>query len=169
MKNWLTNFVVGHNICPFAKRPLLQDRVRIRIVETTDEEELTHALLTELGELVATPRTKLETTLLVFPHLFPDFDDYWAFWEWTQELLVESATEGLVQLVGFHPEFYFSDSDPADLGNYTNRSPYPLLHLLREESVEEAVAQYGAVEEIPARNTLYLRTLEKQLLEDLRT
>lgn len=169
VQNWLANFVVGHNICPFAKKPLAQKRVRIRVLESTEEEELTKALLTELGELVATPRTELETSLLVFPNLLVDFDDFWAYWEWTQELLVATKTEGLVQLVGFHPDFYFGENDPADLANYTNRSPYPLLHLLREESVEEAATQFEEIAEISARNMTYLRTLKKELLEELRT
>lgn len=168
VQNWLMNFVVGHNICPFAKKPLLQKRVRINILDTFEEEELTKALLTELGELVAAPRADLETSLLVFPHLLVDFDDFWAYWEWTQELLVATKTEGLVQLVGFHPDFYFGESDQDDLANYTNRSPYPLLHLLREESVEEVVSQFEGIDEIPTRNAAYLNTLKRQLLEDLR-
>ncbi len=168
VQSWLTNFVIGHNICPFAKRPFSQDRIRIRIIETGEEELLTKALLEELSDLVAIDRQKLETTLLVFPNLFPDFDDFWAYWEWTQDLLVESKTEGLIQLVGFHPDFYFGDSEQEDLANYTNRSPYPLLHLLREESVEEAIAQFAEIDQIPERNAAYLRALSKKGLENLR-
>ena len=166
--SWLANFVIGHNICPFAKRPFLQERIRIRVVDTTEEALLTRALLEELSDLVTEDRQKLETSLLVFPNLFPDFDEFWAYWEWTQDLLQESKTEGLVQLVGFHPDFYFGDSDQEDLANYTNRSPFPLLHLLREESVEEAVAQFSDIDEIPERNAVYLRTLSQKALAHLR-
>lgn len=168
VQSWLTNFVIGHNICPFAKRPFSQDRIRIRVIDAKEEALLTKALLEELSDLVAIDRQNLETTLLVFPNLFPDFDEFWAYWEWTQDLLVESKTEGLIQLVGFHPDFYFGDSEEDDLANYTNRSPFPLLHLLREESVEEAVAQFSEIDEIPERNTAYLRELSKKTLEHLR-
>ncbi|MGH1436061.1 MAG: DUF1415 family protein [Lewinella sp.] len=168
MQSWLAGFVIEHNICPFAKRPFTQDRIRIRVVETDNEEVLTKALLEELSDLVTINRAQLETTLLVFPNLFSEFDDFWAYWEWTQDLLVASKTEGLIQLVGFHPDFYFGESDQDDLANYTNRSPYPLIHLLREESVEDAISQFSGIDQIPDRNATYLRTLSKKVLENLR-
>ena len=120
-----------------------------------------------MEELVITPRKKLETTILVFPQQLSDFDDFWSYWEWTQSLLEESGTAGLLQIVGFHPDFRFGDSEPSDLANFVNRSPYPLLHLLREESVSEAVAQYPNIDAIPERNALYLRRLSQATLQQL--
>ena len=164
---WLTEFIVGHDICPFARRPLTMDLVKLRVVESPEEEDLTQSLLRALEELVLTPRTSLETTIIIIPNQFPDFDDFWSYCEWTKEILTQSRVEGLVQIVGFHPQFRFAESEENDAANYVNRSPYPLLHLIREESVEEAAEQYPNIAAIPERNALYLRRLSKTSLEQL--
>jgi uncharacterized protein len=169
VSQWLDRFIVGLNICPFAKRPLAQQLVRISVVESAVETELTQALLAELATLVDTPRTELETTLIVHPNLLLDFDDFWAYLEWITEILEENGIAELIQVVGFHPDYYFDDAGPADLANYTNRSPYPLLHLLRQESVTEAVVQHPDIADIPTRNMALLRTMNQQALELLRT
>jgi len=169
VSQWLESFIVGLNVCPFAKRPLAQKLVRIKVLESTVETELTQALLAELAALVDTPRDQLETTLLVHPNLLLDFDDFWAYLEWVTEILEENDIAELIQVVGFHPDYYFDDAGPADLANYTNRSPYPLLHLLRQESVTEAVVQHPDIADIPTRNMALLRTMNKEALELLRT
>ena len=167
VEHWLDEFIVGHNVCPFARRPLSQGLVKLLVLESKLEEELTQTLLQALQELVVSPRAKLETTIIVIPHQLSDFDDFWSYCEWTQDILIESAVEGLVQIVGFHPDFRFAGSEHEDAANYVNRSPYPLIHLLREESVEEAAEQYPDIASIPERNALYLRRLSKNTLEQL--
>lgn len=164
-EKWLADFIVGYDLCPFAKRPLLQGTVRIRVVDSDQEPAVTRAFLEELERLVTTPRAILETTLLVIPQQLHDFGDFWDYCTWIHELLAESGAEGLVQTVGFHPEYVFAGAAPDDAANYTNRSPYPLIHLLREESVSEAVLAYPDISAIPARNIARLRALDKVALE----
>lgn len=167
IQNWLTSFIVGHNICPFAQRPLVRNLVKLEVAEGEEEEELTRSLLQAIQELIITPREELETTLLVVPDQLVDFDDFWSYWEWTQELLKESGAIGLLQIVGFHPDFRFADSEPEDAANFVNRSPYPLLHLLREDSISEAVDQYPDITGIPERNAVYLRRMSRATLRKL--
>ncbi len=165
IEDWLTGFIIEHDICPFARRPWSRNLLRIIVVEDKEEEQLTKNLLQALEELVSTPRKELETSLVVIPNQFESFDDFWSYCEWVQELLEESGVSGLLQVVGFHPAFRFAESEFEDQANYVNRCPYPLLHLLREESVTEAVAQYPDISAIPERNALYLRRLSKATLE----
>jgi len=160
IKNWIEHFIIGLNLCPFAKKPWQLGQVKIRVVESSEEEDLTQALLQELSILVDVKRSEVETTLLVHPNLLIDFDDFLAYHEWTLELLQKSGVEGLVQIVGFHPDYYFDEVDPKDQGNYTNRSPYPLLHLIREQSVEEATINYPHIEQIPKRNVALLQKMK---------
>ena len=167
VQQWVDDFIVGHNICPFARRPLSQELVNLLVLESKQEEDLTQVLLQALKELVLSPRTELETTIIVIPNQLSDFDDFWSYCEWTHELLEKSGVVGLVQIVGFHPLFRFAESEITDPANFVNRAPYPLLHLLREESVEEAAEQYPDIASIPERNALYLRRLNKSTLEHL--
>lgn len=164
LQNWLEHFIVGQNLCPFAKRPWTQGQVKIRIIDGTDEKELTQALLEELAHLVGNQRQDVETTLLAHPSQLLDFDDFWAYMEWTEELLEEAGLTGLVQLVGFHPDYLFEGEAEDDLTHYTNRSPVPLIHLLREESVGQAVEEYPDINEIPARNIEHLRNMNRSLV-----
>ena len=165
IKNWVKEFIIGLNLCPFAKKPWQLGRVKIKIVESAIEEELTRVLLEELSALVNAKRNDLETTLLVSLNLFSTFEDFLVYLNWTEDLLKEIKVEGLIQVVGFHPDYYFEGVSKEDYGNFTNRSPYPVLHLIREESIDEAVRSYPDVEEIPKRNVELLR---KMKLEDLK-
>ncbi|MEL6972302.1 MAG: DUF1415 domain-containing protein [Bacteroidota bacterium] len=167
VEQWLDEFIVGHNICPFARRPLSQGLLKLLVLKSKREEDLNQTLLQALENLVISPRSELETTIIVIPHQLSHFDDFWSYWEWTQDILIESGVEGLVQIVGFHPGFRFAGSDYEDAANFVNRSPFPLLHLLREESVEEANEQHPDITSIPERNALYLRRLSKIKLEEL--
>lgn len=164
IEEWLESFVIGLNLCPFAKQPWQAGVVKITVVNTEVEEELTQALLKEFLALVELGRDEVETTLVVHPNLLLDFDDFLAYSEWTEELLEKSGLEELIQIVGFHPDYYFDNTEKSDKGNYTNRSPYPMLHLIRKISVEEAIAGYPNIEEIPTRNVELLRNME---LEEL--
>lgn len=165
IEDWLTGFIIEHDICPFARRPWSRNLLKVVVVDSSEEEELTKVLLSELETLIRTPRKELETSIIVVPRQFESFDDFWSYCEWVQDLLQEGGVSGLLQVVGFHPHFRFAESEPDDSANFVNRSPYPLLHLLREESVTEAVAQYPDISAIPERNAVYLRRLSKATLE----
>ncbi|MEL7222876.1 MAG: DUF1415 domain-containing protein [Bacteroidota bacterium] len=169
IQRWLEDFIIAHNLCPFAKRPFVQNQIRIRVVEDKEEVKLTQALLEELQHLTAQKREVVETTLLGHPHLFTDFRDFLDYLSWTEELLEEAGLTGVIQLVGFHPDYQFAGEAEDDLAHFTNRSPFPLIHLLREESVSEAVDQHPAIGEIPERNIQYLRKMDFKTLEELRT
>lgn len=156
---WVEEFIIAMNICPFAKKPWMKNAVRIRVVEEEQEEALTQALLEELLALSEQPADELETTLLVHPAVLSDFDEFLAYVEWTNEVLEKSGLEGVIQIVGFHPDYYFEGAE-QDKANYTNRSPYQMLHLIREQSVEEAALSYPNIEGIPERNIELLRKME---------
>lgn len=150
VQQWIESLIVGMNLCPFAKRELVKDRVRFATTTSTTEEQLLMALKAEL-ELINTDPC-IETTLLIHPDLLQDFDDYNQFLGYADSLLVEMGFEGIYQIASFHPDYQFGGTEPDDAENYTNRSPYPLLHLLREASLERAIADYPDVDQIPARN-----------------
>ena len=139
-RGWLEKAVIGLNLCPFAKAVYTRDRVRLVISRARHIDDLLEELDRELDLLVATPAEQIDTTLIVHPTLFPDFLDFNDFLEIAEGVLDEHALEGVIQIASFHPHFQFEGTEPEDMGNYTNRAPYPTLHLLREDSVERAVA-----------------------------
>ena len=165
VRQWLETTVIGLNLCPFAQRELVRDSVRFVVSEASSEAELLQDLSDELAllgedELIA-------TTLLIHPSVLEDFHDYNQFLSLSDELLQDSQLEGIFQIASFHPQYQFEGSLPNDAENYSNRSPYPMLHLLRESSVERAVASYKDVEDIPARNIKLLRATGTEKLEAL--
>lgn len=158
-RQWLQDFVIGLNLCPFARGPVQAKRVRYRIDESHDTEGLLRHYLEALQEIVSQPRTAIETTLIVYTAALTDFDDYLDFVATAEALLEEADLQGMLQLASFHPDYVFADVSPDDPANATNRSPYPLLHILREESVEEARLHYPGVEDIPQQNIELLRRM----------
>ncbi|RMF00116.1 MAG: DUF1415 domain-containing protein [Bacteroidetes bacterium] len=164
---WLRKFIIKENICPFAHLPYRQGRVRLVEADAKTEEELTRILLAELLYLYEHPREQVETSLVIIPQLFAAFDDFWAYVEWTEVLLEQAGLDGVFQIVGFHPYFRFADSlGPGDAADFVNRSPLPLLHLIREESISEARATYPDIEAIPARNARKLRGMTYTVLQN---
>ena len=149
VRQWVESVVVDMNLCPFAKRELVQDRVRFAVAEVLSEEQLLSVLQAELELLGADP--SIETTLLIHPDVLQDFYDYNQFLGDADRLLVQMQLDGIYQIASFHPDYQFGDTAPDDVENYTNRSPYPMLHLIREESLERAIASYPDVEQIPVR------------------
>ncbi|MES3008611.1 MAG: DUF1415 domain-containing protein [Pseudomonadota bacterium] len=149
-RQWLERVVIGLNLCPFARRELDGGRVRIAVTGETDLEGLLMTFATELARLNNEPA--IETTLVVIADAVPDFLDYLDLLDMAQGWLEEQELEGVYQLASFHPDYQFADSDPDDEANYTNRSPFPVIHILREESVESAVASHPNAEGIPDRN-----------------
>ncbi|HYH63126.1 MAG TPA: DUF1415 domain-containing protein [Urbifossiella sp.] len=161
-RRWVTAVVVGLNLCPFARRVTEAGRVRYAATDAGDEEELLAALGAELATLVAAPRAEVETTLLIHPRALPAFPDFNDFLAEADRMVRRLGLAGVVQVVGFHPGFRFAGADPDAPENYTNRSPHPMLHLLREESVTEVSGDAAALAEIPRRNTEILRALARE-------
>ena len=157
-KVWLEKAVIGLNLCPFAKAVYVKNQVRLVVSQARHADDLLEELDRELDLLVATPAEQLDTTLLIHPTLFDDFLDFNDFLEVAEGVLDEHGLEGVIQLASFHPQFQFDGSEPDDIGNYSNRAPFAILHLLREHSVERAVAAYPEAEAIFEKN---VETLEK--------
>jgi len=165
-RNWVEKVVIGLNLCPFARRPFQGGMLRFVASEAQDEEALLGDLVKELQHLVDTPGYLTETTLLIHPFALRDFDDFLDFWGMTEDLLAEAGLEGEIQIAGFHPDFEFDGEDAAAVSVYTNRSPYPMLHLLREQSVGLAADTHPDTSEIPKAN---IRLLEEMGIEKLKT
>lgn len=165
VRQWVETFVVGMNLCPFAKRELVKKRVRFVTTAATTAEQLLQVLQTELELLNADP--SVETTLLIHPAVLQDFYDFNDFLGCADSLLVDMELEGIYQLASFHPDYQFGGTLPGDAENYTNRAPYPVLHLLREESLERVIADYPDVDDIPERNIALMNRLGQDKLEAL--
>jgi hypothetical protein len=156
---WVELAVIGLGLCPFAKAPQAKGQVRYALCEARDAEALLEALVAELELLAGTAPERIETTLLVHPHVLADFADHNDFLDVAEAAVAELGLEGAVQVASFHPRYRFAGSDEDDVTNATNRSPWPTLHLLREESVERAVAAFPEAEAIYEANIGTLRRL----------
>lgn len=159
-KNWITNVVVGCNFCPFAARELKKGSIYYEVLEAADTDHVLAAVVAAMQQL--DKDAGIETTLLILPGSFEDFDEYLDLVEDAEEILEKEGYEGVYQLASFHPQYLFAGSEPSDAANYTNRSPYPMLHLLREGSVSKAVDNYPDIDEVPNRNVAFAR--EKGLI-----
>ena len=159
VRRWLERAVIGLNLCPFAKAVYVKQQVRIVISDASTE----RALLEELGEELAllrdTPADEIDTTLLVHPQVLGDFLDYNDFLGDADALVEAMDLDGVLQVASFHPQYQFAGSEPDDADNLTNRAPYPILHLLREASIDRAVAAYPDPDAIIERNIATVREL----------
>jgi hypothetical protein len=154
-KHWIRELVVGCNFCPFAAREVKRDSIRYEVNNATTLSAAREAFLRECIYLDQHPA--VETTLLIFPDGFPRFMDYLDLVTAGEKLLKQKKYEGTYQLASFHPLYQFAGTAPEDAANYTNRSLYPMLHILREESIEKALAHYPHPEHIPDRNVNFAR------------
>lgn len=161
INQWLDEVVIGLNLCPFAAKPRREKRVRIAISHATDEETLLNDLQAELERLSDTPVEELETTLLAIPDMLENFEDYNDFLDAVDLWVEQFGWEGELQVASFHPQYQFADTEADEPGNLTNRSPWPMLHIIREESLEQAVDHYPDVEGIPERNIKRMEALSK--------
>jgi len=150
VRQWVDSVVVGLNLCPFAKAELLKNRVRFSVTEAATEESLLRQLASEFE--ILDKDDSIETTLLIHPGVLTDFYDYNQFLERAENLLADLELEGIYQIASFHPQYQFGGTNPEDAENYTNRSPYPILHILRESSLERVLENYPNPELIPERN-----------------
>ena len=158
-RRWIESVVIGLNLCPFARRVFEGERIRYAVSAARDAAGLLADLESEIGRLVAAPAEQVETTLLIHPQALTDFYDYNDFLGDAEEMIERLGQSGMVQVASFHPEYQFADAAPDAVENYTNRSPYPMLHLLREDSVTAVADDPEALEEIPRRNVKTMRRL----------
>ena len=158
-KQWLEKAVIGLNLCPFAKAPHVKNLVRIVVSEARHLDGFLEDLDRELQLLGNTPASELETTLLVHPTLFPDFETFNQMLEIADDAVVENELEGIVQIAPFHPDFQFEGTEADDISNYTNRSPYPTLHLIREDSITKAAEAFPDASAIFDRNIALLEKM----------
>jgi uncharacterized protein len=158
-RRWLERAVIGLNLCPFAKSVHIKEQIRYAVSTATRAESLLADLATELDGLAAHDATLRETTLLIVPNWLHDFLDFNDFMEEAERLLASRGLEGVLQLASFHPQFQFAGTDQDDITNFTNRSPYPTIHLLREESIARAVRAFPQPEAIYETNMNTLRKL----------
>lgn len=158
-RHWIEQLVLAHNLCPFAHQPYQAGLIRFSVTPVAKPEILLAVLKAELHALQATPVEKVETTLLIHPEALNHFFAYNDFLDDAEELLYQEGLEGILQIASFHPKYQFSGTALDDAENYTNRSPYPMLHLLREESLDKAIAHYPNVDAIPERNIKVMHQL----------
>lgn len=158
-RQWLGKAVIGLNLCPFAKAPHVKNLVRISVSQARHLDGFLEDLDRELQLLGDTPADELETTLLVHPTLFPDFDTFNQMLDIADAAVVDNGLEGIVQIAPFHPDFQFEGTDSDDIGNYTNRSPYPTLHLIREDSIAKAAQAFPDASAIFERNIALLEKM----------
>ena len=159
---WLEQIVIDLNLCPFAKAVYVKDQVRFVLSDATTVEALVEELAEELVLLRDTPAEQIDTTLIVHPDVLTDFLDYNDFLDNADAAIEALDLQGILQVASFHPQYQFEGVAPDDVSNYTNRAPYPTLHLLREDSVERAVAAFPDPDVIVQRN---IETLDKLGIE----
>jgi hypothetical protein len=158
--------VIGLNLCPFARRVFEAGSIRYTVSGARDEVTLLEELREELKTLVATPVAHTETTLLIHPNVLASFLDYNDFLDAAERLIGSLGLRGIVQIASFHPDYQFAGVDPLAVENYTNRSPHPMLHLLREASVSAVATDPSEMDDIPRRNVETLRALGRESIED---
>jgi uncharacterized protein len=158
-RHWLTRAVIGLNLCPFAKAVHVKNQIRYAVSEADNLEGVLIDLEAELNRLAQTDAAQIDTTLLIIPHTLSDFLEYNDCLFFADRMLKQLRLEGELQIASFHPHYQFEGSEPDDIENYTNRAPYPILHLLREASIERAVDAFPDAAEIYERNQETLRRL----------
>lgn len=158
-REWIEKAVIGLNLCPFAKAVYIKNQVRFVVSTAKHLDGLLEDLDRELDFLAATDPNEVDTTLLIHPTLLPDFLDFNDFLQLAEAAVEEHELEGVIQIASFHPQFQFEGTQPDDMGNYTNRAPFPTLHLLREASIARAVAVFPEAETIYERNIDTLKAL----------
>lgn len=167
---WVNSFIVELNICPFAKREIDKQTVKVCVVRSKKTQIALEELMSEISWLDEHPET--ETTLVVFPTLFRDFYQYLDFVDLAENLMFEQGCNGIYQLATFHPDYCFSGVEQEDVSNYTNRSPYPMVHLLREASVDKAVEFYNnqdskGTEHIPVKNIELMEKMGQEKVQKI--
>jgi len=151
-QKWVEQVVIGLTLCPFAKSPFVLGRIRYEVFEGDDKSAFLACIAAEMLLLRDTPVAVCETSLLIHPHILTSFYDYNDFQEEIEAILHDKGLEGEIQVATFHPKYRFAGTGLKAAENFTNRSPYPMLHFLREESIAKAVETYPNIHDIPAKN-----------------
>ena len=165
--DWLNDVVIGLNLCPFAAKPMRNLQIKTFVSHAETEETLLQDILEQLLELETTSSEKIDTTLVVVPNMLSDFYDYNLFIDWIEALLRQQNWQGIFQLATFHPNYCFGGTEPEDAENLTNRSPYPIFHLLREDSMEKVLKHYPNPESIPDKNIERVESLSEKEKQQL--
>ncbi len=163
--NWIESFVIDLNLCPFAKREVRADKLKLSVSTAENTKDLLANIRTEIHHLEDNPET--ETSLLIHPNVLGDFKSYNAFLETIDTCILLMGQRGIFQVASFHPQYQFAGTKVDDPENYTNRSPYPMLHFLREASVSLAVKQHPDSTGIPEKNIARLKSMGKNQLDEL--
>ena len=156
-KNWIRDIVIGLNFCPFARKPFKEELILYKVDSTSANAVALESFINTCRFLEENPVT--QTALLIFPNGFSDFEDYLNLTDLAEKLLKAQGFEGVYQVASFHPDYIFAGSDEHDPANYTNRSPYPMLHLLREDLLEIAIDKHANVDDIPNQNIAKAQSL----------
>ena len=163
-RRWIADIVIGLNLCPFARKVFDAGLVRYVVTDAADEDTLIDSLAAELTALASAPRSEVETTLLIHPAVLADFLDYNDFLATADRVVRALGLRGVIQIASFHPDYQFVGTAPDAAENYTNRSPYPMLHLLREDSVTAVADDPAALLDIPRRNIETLTRLGRDAI-----
>jgi len=166
-QGWLERAVIGLNLCPFAKAVHVKGQIHYDLCWSHDSADVLDALAAAMHDLLAQVPEQRDTTLLILPDAFSDFWDFYGLVQRAEKLLRSLRVDGVLQIASFHPQFEFADAPAGDMAHYTNRAPYPILHLLREDSMDRAVAAYPDAALIYERNIARLRELGLQGWQDL--
>ena len=160
-KHWIQSVVIELNLCPFASQVFIQDQIQYTVIEHDDTEQVLHQLADTFKHLNNNKQT--ETSLLIFPQGYAEFNDYLALLDLGNLLLDDLNYTGIFQLASFHPQYCFEGSEDSDASNFSNRSPYPMLHILREDSIEAAISGYNDghynIEDVPQNNINRLQAI----------
>ena len=156
-KRWIHDFVIGWNMCPFARRVFESEQIRYAVSLTDDSEVLLDDFIRELRTLHESDPGQIETTILIHPFALTDFYVYNDFLDVINTAIADQGLDGVIQVASFHPDYRFAGAHPNAIENFTNRSPYPLLHLIREASIAKAMEDYPDIEKIPERNIQTIR------------
>ena len=171
VRAWLQQFVVGLNLCPFARPVVSSEALRVVVCEATQHQDITAAFMTELDLIQRSSESMVATTLLAIPYALRDFEEYLDFIKEAESLLEAVGLSGVIQLASFHPEYQFEGEPAESAGHYTNRAPFALIHFLREEMMTRALDQFPDPEQIPLRNSQRLEAMGaatiKQMLKSL--
>ncbi len=161
-QSWIRDFIITLNVCPFAAAVFNENKIAYRIFQK-DKNQCQPFLFNSIRELDT--KTNIETSLLIFPEMYNDFYDFLELIQIGEDIIVDGNYEGVYQFASFHPSYRFENSNEEDAENYTNRSPYPMLHLIREKSITEAIEKYGPTENIPTDNINNLKKIGYQKLK----
>jgi hypothetical protein len=156
-KTWIKEIVIGLNFCPFARKPFKEELILYKVEDASDRAVALESFISTCNYLEDNPT--METALLIFPNGFSDFEEYLDLVDLSEKLLKAEGYEGVYQVASFHPGYIFAGSDGNDPANYTNRSPYPMLHLLREDLLEIAIDKHANVDDIPNQNIAKAKSL----------